>query len=70
MSIESSRRKADFPGVLILPGMITSAAAATKAADVVYISGDNNLEDYVVKDLEEEFGLAGSNARRPDRRAS
>ncbi len=24
---------------------------------MVYISGDNNLEDYVVKDLETELGL-------------
>jgi hypothetical protein len=29
---------------------------------MVYISGDNNLEDYVVKDIEEELGLVGSNA--------
>jgi hypothetical protein len=29
---------------------------------MVYVSGDNNLEDYVVKDLEQELGVAGSNA--------
>jgi hypothetical protein len=29
---------------------------------MVYMSGDNNLEDYVVKDIEEELGLVGSNA--------
>ena len=29
---------------------------------MVYVSGDNNLEDYVVKDLELELGGAGSNA--------
>jgi hypothetical protein len=29
---------------------------------MVYISGDNNLEDYVVKDIELELGGAGSNA--------
>jgi hypothetical protein len=29
---------------------------------MIYISGDNNLEDYVVKDIEEELGLVGSNA--------
>ena len=29
---------------------------------MVYISGDNNLEDYVVKDLELELAAAGSNA--------
>lgn len=28
---------------------------------MVYISGDNNLDDYVVKDIELEFGGAGSN---------
>ena len=29
---------------------------------MVYMSGDNNLEDYVVKDIEKELGLVGSNA--------
>ena len=29
---------------------------------MVYMSGDNNLEDYIVKDLEQELGLAGSDA--------
>jgi hypothetical protein len=29
---------------------------------MVYISGDNNLEDYVVKDIELELGALGSNA--------
>ena len=29
---------------------------------MVYMSGDNNLEDYIVKDIEEELGLAGSDA--------
>jgi hypothetical protein len=29
---------------------------------MVYMSGDNNLEDYIVKDIELELGLAGSNA--------
>lgn len=29
---------------------------------MVYMSGDNNLEDYIVKDIEEELGLLGSNA--------
>ncbi|MGZ5135980.1 MAG: clostripain-related cysteine peptidase, partial [Flavitalea sp.] len=29
---------------------------------MVYMSGDNYLEDYVVKDIEEELALTGSNA--------
>ena len=29
---------------------------------MVYMSGDNNLEDFIVKDLELELGLQGSNA--------
>ena len=29
---------------------------------IVYMSGDNNLEDFIVKDLELELGLQGSNA--------
>jgi len=29
---------------------------------MVYMSGDNNLEDYVVRDIEEELGLVDSNA--------
>ncbi len=44
----------------------TWAASAAPAAQarwtvMVYISGDNNLEDYVVKDIETELGV-GSNA--------
>jgi hypothetical protein len=40
------------------------AAAPTQAkwTVMVYISGDNNLEDYVVKDLELELGAVGSSA--------
>jgi hypothetical protein len=29
---------------------------------MVYMSGDNNLEDYIVNDIEQELGLAGSNS--------
>ena len=29
---------------------------------MVYMSGDNNLEDYIVKDLELELAALGSNA--------
>jgi hypothetical protein len=39
------------------------AAATPKAWTVmVYIDGDNNLEDYVVKDIETELSALGSNA--------
>ena len=39
-----------------------AVAAPAKWTVMVYISGDNNLEDFVVKDLELELGGAGSNA--------
>ena len=49
---------------------VTGLVAAAKPADaavaqwtvMVYMSGDNNLEDFIVKDLEQELGVAGSNA--------
>ena len=46
---------------------VTGAAQAAPAAQakwtvMVYISGDNNLEDYVVKDLELELAPTGSSA--------
>ncbi len=41
----------------------SAAPAPTKAWTVmVYIDGDNNLEDYVVKDIETELSALGSNA--------
>jgi len=40
----------------------TAFAKQAKWTVMVYMSGDNNLEDYVVKDIEEELGLVGSNA--------
>jgi len=57
-------------GILVLVLMsslvgVVSAAPPTPQAKwtiMVYISGDNNLEEYVVKDLELEFGAVGSNA--------
>jgi hypothetical protein len=39
----------------------TAFAEQAKWTVMVYMSGDNNLEDYVVKDIEEELGLVGSN---------
>jgi hypothetical protein len=55
-------------GGLVLTGLAAVTPGATAAAPqakwtvMVYVSGDNNLEDYVVKDLELELGMAGSNA--------
>ena len=47
-----------------LPCGIAHAAPPTQArwTIMVYMSGDNNLEDYIVTDIELELGLAGSNA--------
>ena len=38
----------------------TAFAAQAKWTVMVYMSGDNELEDYIVKDIEEELGLVGS----------
>ncbi len=46
----------------------TAFAAQAKWTVMVYMSGDNNLEDYIVKDIEEELGLVGSsvdNKKKP-----
>jgi hypothetical protein len=44
-------------------GSVSAAPAATaKWTVMVYISGDNNLEDYVVKDIELELAPTGSSA--------
>jgi hypothetical protein len=57
-----------FVVLLVLLSMLAGTAFAApptsqaKWTVMVYISGDNNLEDYVVKDIEEELGLVGSNA--------
>jgi hypothetical protein len=47
-----------------LTGNVNAAPPAPKAkwTVMVYISGDNNLEDYVVKDLELELAPTGSSA--------
>ena len=51
---------------LTATGLVVTAppavAAPAKWTVMVYVSGDNNLEEYVVKDLELELGGAGSNA--------
>ncbi len=49
--------------LVTLTGTVAAAPAPkAKWTVMVYISGDNNLEDYVVKDLELELAPTGSNA--------
>lgn len=53
--------------VFVLAASLTGSATAAPAARakwtvMVYISGDNNLEDYVVKDIETELAPTGSSA--------
>src|SRR5262245_26420011 len=52
---------------VVVLGCLASAAQAAPPVParwtvMVYMSGDNNLEDYIVKDIEQELGLAGSDA--------
>ena len=57
-----------FISLLVLLSTLTGTAfAAPPAANakwtvMVYISGDNNLEDYVVSDIETELAPTGSSA--------
>ncbi len=53
-----------FVLLMTLPGGVVSAAPAARASwtVMVYISGDNNLEDYVVPDIETELAPTGSSA--------
>jgi hypothetical protein len=52
-----------FVLVAALPGSADAAPPAkAKWTVMVYISGDNNLEDYVVKDIELELAPTGSSA--------
>lgn len=52
-----------FVLLLTLTGTVTAAPhARAKWTVMVYISGDNNLEDYVVKDIELELAPTGSSA--------
>jgi hypothetical protein len=56
-----------FISLLVLLSTLTGTASAAPAPKakwtvMVYISGDNNLEDYVVKDIETELAPTGSNA--------
>jgi len=52
-----------LPLAAAAPAASSAAPLPTKAWTVmVYIDGDNNLEDYVVKDIETELSALGSNA--------
>jgi hypothetical protein len=52
-----------FVLLIALTGIVTAAPPArAKWTVMVYISGDNNLEDYVVQDLELELAPTGSSA--------
>ena len=53
--------------IFVLAASLTGSASAAPPARakwtvMVYISGDNNLEDYVVKDIETELAPTGSSA--------
>ena len=48
--------------VLAGPAVAAPPAPQAKWTVMVYISGDNNLEDYVVKDIELELAPTGSSA--------
>src|SRR5687767_10911314 len=67
--MDKSSRK--FISLMLLLGLLLSTTGSALAAPptprakwtvMVYISGDNNLEDYVVKDLELELAPTGSSA--------
>ncbi len=66
--LKSSRSTLTFVLLIVLLATLTgTVAAAPPAAQakwtvMVYIAGDNNLEDYVVLDLENELGAIGSSA--------
>ena len=65
-----------FATAVVLAFFVTHTAQAAPLPQarwtiMVYMSGDNNLEDYIVKDIEEELGLATARTqmhiRDPDR---
>src|SRR5687767_12739354 len=67
--MDKSSRK--FISLMLLLGLLLSTTGSALAAPptprakwtvMVYISGDNNLEDYVVKDIELELAPTGSSA--------
>ena len=64
---KKTRSLLTFTALLVLLSTMTGTALAAPAAQakwtvMVYISGDNNLEDYVVKDIELELAPTGSSA--------
>jgi hypothetical protein len=64
---KTTRSFVTFIALLVLISPLTSTAFAAPAAParwtvMVYISGDNNLEEYVVQDIETELALTGSSA--------
>ncbi len=67
--MRKSSRLSTIAGILLVLGTLISGtvsaappAAQAKWTVMVYISGDNNLEDYVVKDIELELAPTGSSA--------
>jgi hypothetical protein len=49
-------------GIVAAPSHAAPPAPQARWTVMVYMSGDNNLEDYIVKDIEQELGLQGSSA--------
>jgi hypothetical protein len=66
--MSSSRTTWQIVGMALLGWLAAAPAHAAPPAPqarwtvMVYMSGDNNLEDYIVKDIEQELGLQGSSA--------
>jgi hypothetical protein len=65
---KSTRWIVSLASVFVLLAVLTGSAVAAPPAPkakwtvMVYISGDNNLESYVVPDIETELGAVGSSA--------
>ena len=65
---KSLRYLSTFASILVLLVVVVGSASAAPPAPqakwtvMVYISGDNNLEEYVVKDIELELAPTGSSA--------
>jgi len=64
---KSTRSFVTFIVLLVLLSTLTGTAFAAPAAQakwtvMVYMSGDNNLEDYIVSDIETELAPTGSSA--------
>lgn len=64
---KTTRSFVTFVLLLVLLATLSGTALAAPAPQakwtvMVYISGDNNLEDYVVNDIETELAPVGSSA--------